>query len=350
MSIQLAGKSLPRNARIFSAIQPTGMFHLGNYFGAVRVWKDLTEKCHRDSTLIFATADLHAITVPQNPAELHQNRRSAIASIIASGVNPERAIIYHQSSVMEHAYLNWILSCVTGMGLLNRMTQWKSKAHIQKFSEAEVGKVKLGLFAYPVLQAADILLYRSTHVPVGEDQGQHLELCRTVAENFNKLVDHDYFAKPTTLFAPIKKISSLKSPEKKMSKSDPDDLSKIFITDDPVDILKKINKATTDSVEGGISHTWQSRPGIANLFAILSACRRVDVADVANDVAHLSKRDLKHLVAEELIRELEEPRKMYNEIVRDEEKLDRLVLSGTEKARAMAHTTVCDVKRLIGLN
>ena len=226
--------------KIFSGVQPTGNLHLGNYLGAIKNFVDLNND--KDNKCIFCVVDLHAITVRQDPKELKNNIRETVATFIASGIDPKKSIIFNQSSVAAHAEGAWILSCVARMGWLNRMTQFKEKAGKDK------EKASIGLYSYPVLMAADILLYDATHVPVGDDQKQHLELCRDIAHKFNNDFDVENFLQvPEPLIQKeFSRIMSLKDGSKKMSKSELSDLSRINLTDDKDQIINKIKKAKTD--------------------------------------------------------------------------------------------------------
>ena len=228
--------------KIFSGVQPTGNLHLGNYLGAIKNFVDLNNNDKNDC--IFCVVDLHAITVNQNPKELRRNIRETVATFIASGINPKKSIIFNQSKVSAHSEVSWILSCVARMGWLNRMTQFKEKAGKDK------EKASIGLYSYPVLMAADILLYDTTHVPVGDDQKQHLELCRDIAQKFNKDYEvDDFFKVPEPLIQKqFSRIMSLKDGVKKMSKSELSDLSRINLTDDKDQIASKIKKAKTDTL------------------------------------------------------------------------------------------------------
>lgn len=335
--------AIPANSRIFSGIQPTGQFHLGNYFGAIRNWRDLQDTT--DSELYFFTADLHSLTVPQDYKHLNEQRIEAFASILACGIDPNRAIVYHQSQIPEITKLTWILSCFTSMGMLNRMTQWKSKASLKDSSD--LGKVKLGLFSYPVLMAADILSVNSTHVPVGLDQSQHLELTREIAQAFNKAVSNDYFNLPKTLLTETKKIVSLKDPLKKMSKSDKDPLSKVFITDSSEEINLKFKKAVTDSIDGPLSI--ENRPAIGNLITILAACENKSIDQTLLECKYLSKGQLKEKVSNAVIEELKEPRRYYLELMGDPIKLEKLANEGSEKARERIDKTCKEVSKLVGM-
>lgn len=345
---------IPDKSVILSGIQPTGAFHLGNYFGAVRNWRDFQRRIVRDdidSQLMFFVADLHSLTVPQNYKQLADQRAEAYASLIACGLDPNQATIYFQSEVPEVPKLQWILSCICGMGNLNRMTQWKSKSKVAAdadFSD-ELHRLKLGLFTYPVLMAADVLAFNATHVPVGYDQSQHLELTRTLAETFNRVTDSNFFNIPKTMLAPTMKVLSLKNPDKKMSKSDPDNLSKIFITEDAKSISKKFSKALTDSIEGKLTYDPQNRPALSNLIAILAAAEGKPIDQVAKLVEDLTKKELKDAVTKSVVRELAEPAAKYKELMRDRESLDRISRDGSEKARAVAAQNLKEVSKLVGM-
>src|SRR5471030_824801 len=249
--------------RVFSGVQPTGNLHLGNYLGAIRNWVPLQDQAET----IFCIVDLHAITQPQDPAQLRAQTREVTAACIAAGIDPERSIIFNQSAVAGHSELGWLLGCYTPLGWLNRMTQFKEKAGKQRDNAA------LGLYAYPVLMAADILLYKATHVPVGEDQKQHLELARDIAGAFNRRYGVELFPLPEPqIFGPATRVMSLRDGSKKMSKSDSSDYSRINMTDDAAMVELKIRKAKTDPAplpddEAGLA----ARPEAANLLGIYAA-------------------------------------------------------------------------------
>src|SRR5580700_10000663 len=249
--------------RIFSGVQPTGNLHLGNYLGAIRNWVTL----QRDYDCIFCIVDLHALTLPQDPAQLRAQTREVTAAYIAAGIDPERCIIFNQSMVAAHAELAWLLSCLTPLGWLNRMTQFKEKAGKQR---EEAG---LGLYAYPVLMAADIILYKATHVPVGEDQKQHLELARDIAGAFNRRYGVEFFPLPEPMiFGTATRVMSLRDGTKKMSKSDTSDYSRINMTDDAEAIAQKIRKARTDPAPLPDSEKgFEGRPEAENLVNIFAA-------------------------------------------------------------------------------
>src|SRR5207245_5025761 len=249
--------------RIFSGIQPTGNLHLGNYLGAIRNWVAL----QHDYDCIFCIVDLHALTQPQNPDELRQATREVTAAYIAAGIDPERCIIFNQSTISAHAELAWLLGCLTPLGWLNRMTQFKEKAGKQRENAG------LGLYAYPVLMAADILLYKATHVPVGEDQKQHVELARDIAGAFNRRYERDFFPLPEPqIFGEATRVMSLRDGTKKMSKSDSSDYSRLNMTDDADTIRQKIRKAKTDPhpMPSTIAEV-ETRPEAANLLGIYAA-------------------------------------------------------------------------------
>lgn len=347
---------LPDNSTILSGIQPTGTFHLGNYFGAIKSWHDLNDLVQmnsNNSSLFFFVADLHSLTVAQDFEVLQEQRLEAFASIIACGIDPNFSTIYYQSTIPEITSIQWVFSCFTGMGYLNRMTQWKAKANLNDRASVtdntSLGKVKLGLFGYPVLMASDVLTFGATHVPVGQDQSQHLELTRDIAETFNKAVGKPYFKMPKTLLTPTKKILSLKNPLKKMSKSDKEPLSKIFITDSPSEIIKKFNKATTDSLEGKLTFDLDNRPGVSNLISILAAVKNESIEKVTKEIEDFSKKELKEYVAQSVIKELEEPSRKYHELMSNPGYLTKLSNQGTDKARSVANGTLKEVMKLTGM-
>lgn len=331
------------NSTIYSAIQPTGRFHLGNYLGAVRVWRDLCEVAPDSATVVYGVADLHAMTIPKPAQELKKLRYEAIASILSTGIDSERAIVYHQSGLTQHSELNWILSCISGVGYLNRMTQWKSKSDGSD-------SASLGLFAYPVLQAADILLFKSSQVPVGDDQSQHLELCRHVAEQFNKRFG-ETFPLPTTILAPTKKILSLKNPAKKMSKSDPDQMATIYITDTPDEIHKKVKKAVTDSISDRFNFDPGNRPGVSNMINTISGIQRKSVEQVEHDLVGVQDhKAFKDYVTTVLVEEFKAPREEYERLVKDPHYLHGVVQRGNERARTIAERTTKQVRKNCGLD
>lgn len=348
---KLNANDVPNKSVIFSMVQPTGKFHLGNYLGSVRVWKDLCDLKQPETKLLFGAADLHAITVPiPDGARLREQRVEAVASILSVGVDPLKAELFYQSQVHQHAELHWILSTLAPMGLLNRMTQWKSKSNLNNVNDEEsLGKVKLGLFSYPVLQAADILLYRSTHVPVGEDQAQHLELTRTLAQTFNKTFGKNVFPLPSTLLAPTKRILSLANPSSKMSKSDKNQNATIYLNDDADTIIKKIRKAVTDSISDKFYYDPAERPGVSNLINVVSGVRRLPVSEIESDIANIrSHSDFKNYVSEVLVEELKEPRERFNLYMSDPAHLENITKKGAHNASELAEANLKTIKNLMG--
>ncbi|ANZ75646.1 BA75_02131T0 [Komagataella pastoris] len=343
---KVVSTKLPHGSTVFSMIQPTGLFHLGNYFGAVRVWKQLANPSNSHSHLMFGVADLHSITLPQDPLKLNDSIETSIASLIACGLDPEHCNLFVQSRIPQHVQLNWILSCITPMGQLNRMTQFKSKAGLKS---EDIGSAKLGLFTYPVLQAADILIYKSTHVPVGQDQAQHLELTRDIAQLFNNTVGHEYFPLPSTMLAPTQKIVSLKNPSRKMSKSDPDELSKIFFNESSKNIVHKINKAVTDSIEGPLYYSEEERPGISNLISLISAVTGQSIENIEHQISDFTKAQLKDYASSLIINELREPSYRYKQIKDDHALLEKIAIEGSRIASEKAQKTIDEVYSLVGL-
>lgn len=346
---------VPPNSRVFSLVQPTGKIHLGNYLGALRNWKEISNSDSPGTEFIFGTADLHSITIPYDPKELKQFRYEAIAGILSSGIDASKCTVYHQSSVPEHCELNWILTCLTSMGALNRMTQWKLKTKIEQndtiFDDEIMGKTKAGLLCYPILQAADILLYKSTHVPVGDDQSQPLELCRDIANTFNNRFQSGFFPLPQTLLTPAKKILALRNPVKKMSKSDKDQSLSLYMTESPESIAKKIRKAQTDSIQGKIYFDPENRPGVSNLINIISGLTQKSIDDTVKDLEWIQDhKQLKDHVTDLIVEEFSESRHTFNQLMGDLAHIDRICQQGTEKARAIASQNIRDIKKLTGLD
>lgn len=336
--------TIPPNARIFSLIQPTGKIHIGNYLGALSNWKHLANSTSPSQTLIFGVADLHALTVPRDPADLKRSRRQVLATILAAGISPEKCCIYFQSSLNMHTELAWYLTCLTSMGLLNRMTQYKEKGTLAAVS----GKVNAGIFTYPILMAADILLHRATHVPVGHDQVQHLELARLLADSFAKQFGTRIFPSPQPLLSEQRRILLLRNTASKMSKSDPKLC--LFIYDDENTIASTIKRAVTDSIEGPITYDPVRRPGVSNLINIVLGLLGKDVAStVAGMLWMKSHSDLKTYVADMVIAEFRPQRNQYMELVRDTEYLEAVSARGHERARVSALETMNKVREAIGL-
>lgn len=338
---------IPQN--IFSGIQPTGVPHLGNYLGALQRWVELQNEAADDTTLIYSLVDLHAITVRQEPAQLRKWKNESFAMLLAVGLNPKRSIIFHQSAVSAHSELMWILSCQASTGYLSRMTQWKEKAAGERENSE---KLKLGLFSYPVLQAADVLVHRATHVPVGHDQAQHLEFAREVANGFNHVYGEGILLPPNTLISPAKRIMSLTDPNLKMSKSHANPKSRILLTDSEEEIRGKIKAAITDS-ETNITYDPERRPGISNLlemvYYISVKGQYHSIEDVVKEMDGVSFRVFKELVAANVEGTVRPIRERYGELVCKEDYLSGIALAGAEKAAMSAEATLKSVKAAIGL-
>ncbi|EMD67640.1 hypothetical protein COCSADRAFT_81571 [Bipolaris sorokiniana ND90Pr] len=369
---------------IFSGIQPTGIPHLGNYLGALRQWVRLQDEASPDTTLLFSVVDLHAITIKQDACELATWRKEMLASLLAVGLDPKRCIIFTQSSVKQHAELMWILSCGASMGYLGRMTQWKAKLSLPADSSPldpsnNKDALKLGLFSYPVLQAADILLYNTTHVPVGEDQAQHLEFTRELAIGFNHVYSSPSSSSssssspaaggaaaplltiPQTLLSPAKRIMSLTDPTKKMSKSDPRPKSRILLSDSREEIFAKVKSALTDSVEG-VSYDREMRPGVSNLVDLLWHFEGGDIKgggegkagspeELARDLRDLSMRALKERVADTVDVGISGVRERYLEMMRGDRQAElvRHAEQGAQRAEEIAESTMVRVRNALGI-
>ncbi|KAK9236712.1 hypothetical protein V1525DRAFT_457357 [Lipomyces kononenkoae] len=349
----LRGQIRRKGSTVFSGIQPTGVAHLGNYLGALRAWGQVSASTPaRFDTALFSVMDMHALTVPPPPDKLREYKRTAAALIIASGVDPENCIVYVQSEVPGHAELCWILSCFSDFGYLNRMTQWKSKMNLNASSSVmddAVQNLRLGLFAYPVLQAADILLYKATHVPVGEDQVQHLEFSRHIGKRFNSAYDTNLFPLPKVLLTPTPRVMSLRDPAKKMSKSDPAEHSRIMINDPPDLIRSKIKRAITDG-DKSVTYDPANRAGVANLIDMVAGLQGRTPEDVEKDVKHFGGHaELKDFVADVISTELQPVRERFESLSSDPEYLDRLLRRGAQRAADIAHATLKDVKRTVGI-
>ncbi|HYB54959.1 MAG TPA: tryptophan--tRNA ligase [Alphaproteobacteria bacterium] len=326
--------------RIFSGVQPTGNLHLGNYLGAIRNWVRLQD----DYACIFCVVDLHAITQWQEPAELRASTREVTAGMVAAGIRPERCILFNQSQVSAHAELAWIFNCVARMGWLNRMTQFKEKAGKHRENASA------GLYVYPNLMAADILLYKATHVPVGEDQKQHLELCRDIAQKFNSDYKVDFFP----LIEPIilgeaSRVMSLRDGTKKMSKSDPSDYSRINMTDDADAIVQKIRKAKTDPDPlPGDPVELVNRPEAANLVGIYAALADLATAEVClrYDGAMFSR--FKEELAELAVAKLGPIGAEMKRLKADAAYVDSILKAGAARAREIAIPILSEVQEIVG--
>ncbi len=329
--------------KIFSGVQPSGNLHLGNYLGAIKNFVDLQNQ--KETECIYCIVDLHAITVKQEPRELKKNIRETLATFIASGLDYEKSIIFNQSSVTAHSEGAWILSCIARMGWLNRMTQFKEKAGKDK------EKASVGLYAYPVLMAADILLYDSTHVPVGHDQKQHLELCRDIAQRFNSDFNVEDFLKvPEPLIQKnFSRIMSLKDGMKKMSKSDPSDLSRINLTDEKDLIVNKIKKAKTDNMPmPTIEANLEKRPEVENLLGIYSSLSNQTLDQSKKEFDGKNFSDFKEKLSDLLVEKITPISKEIKKLLNDEKNLDHILYDGSQKADKIASKKIKKIKQIIG--
>jgi tryptophanyl-tRNA synthetase len=327
--------------RIFSGVQPTGNLHLGNYLGAIKNWVSL----QKDFECIFCIVDLHAITIKQDPKELENNTIEVTAAYLASGIDPKKTIIFNQSSVSAHTELTWLLSCFTPIGWLNRMTQFKEKAGKRKDNAV------LGLYSYPVLMASDILSYKATHVPVGEDQKQHLELARDIAGVFNQTYNIDFFPLPKPqIFGTATRVMSLRNGENKMSKSDESDYSRINITDNNDLINLKIQKAKTDPHPlPSKKEELENRPETVNLLGIYSALKNEKFEKTMREMSGKDFSSFKKLLAELVISEIEPISKKMNDYLKNKDYLKKILKEGAEKADYISSRNLLEIKKIIGL-
>ena len=329
--------------KIFSGVQPTGNLHLGNYLGAIKNFVNLS--VDNQNECIFCVVDLHAITVNQNPKDLRKNIRETVATFIASGIDPNKSIIFNQSKVSAHAEVAWILGCTARMGWLNRMTQFKEKAGKEK------EKVSIGLFSYPVLMAADILLYDTSHVPVGDDQKQHLELCRDIAIKFNNdfKVDNFLTVPEPLIQKQFSRIMSLKDGLKKMSKSEISDLSRINLMDEKDVMVNKIKKAKTDthpipSTIGGL----QERPEARNLLGIYSSLNDFTLEQSIKEFSGKNFSELKENLSQVLVDKIIPISLEIKKLLTEKSYLDQILLEGSRKAENIASEKLKKIQKIIG--
>jgi tryptophanyl-tRNA synthetase len=326
--------------RVLSGIQATGdSFHFGNYLGALRQWVDLQD----DYEPFFFIADLHSLTVPQDPKVLRERFVRCAAQLIAMGIDPERSAVFLQSHVPEHTQLTWVLECITGFGEARRMTQFKDKSAKEGESAASVG-----LFAYPILQAADILLYRPKYVPVGEDQRQHLELTRDLAQRFNHRYKKTFPLPEPYILKSTGRILDLQNPAAKMSKTNSGASGIIELLDDPKVSAKKIRSAVTDS-ETEVRYDEEVKPGVSNLLTIYSALTGTAVADLEQQYAGKGYGDFKGDLADVVVDFVTPFRDRTNELLNDRAELDGVLARGAEQAREIASRTLADVYDRVGL-
>ena len=326
--------------RIFSGVQPTGNLHLGNYLGAIRNWVDL----QAGHECIYCVVDLHAITVPQDPVELTSSTREVTAALLASGIDPDHSVLFNQSCVPQHAELAWIFNCVARLGWLNRMTQFKEKAGKNRENAT------VGLYAYPTLMAADILAYKATHVPVGDDQKQHLELTRDIAQAFNAMFDEEFFPLPEPqILGKATRVMSLRDGNAKMSKSDPSDYSRISLQDDADAISQKVKKAKTDpeplpsEMEG-----LEDRPEARNLVTIYAALANKDESAVLAEFGGQGFGVFKPALAELAVSSLSPITGEMNRLMQDQAYLDGILAKGADRAHAISQPIMADIRRLVG--
>ena len=321
--------------KVFSGVQPTGNMHIGNYLGAFRNWVALQEKYDA----IYCVVDLHALTVPADPVVLYENRLDAARVLLAVGIDPDRSLFYLQSQVPQHAELSWILSTMMPTGVLNRMTQFKEKS--------DRAGANLGLYSYPVLMAADILLHRADLVPVGDDQRQHLEMTRDLAQRFNHRFG-DVFPIPDALIPETSaRVMSLVDPIQKMSKSEVNERSRILIVDGPDAIRKKIGSSVTDS-DPDVRYDWDAKPGISNLLEIMAGCTGSAIADLVDEYGSGGYKNFKDAVAEAVVAELAPVRARYRELTLAD--VARLMQRGALDARTQAEGYQQQVRRSVGLD
>ena len=329
--------------KIFSGVQPTGNLHLGNYLGAIKNFVKLNNDNENDC--VFCVVDLHAITVKQDPKILRNNTRETVATFVASGINPKKSIIFNQSKVTSHSEAAWILSCIARTGWLSRMTQFKEKAGKDK------EKASVGLYSYPVLMAADILLYDSTHVPVGDDQKQHLELCRDIAQKFNNDFEVENFFKiPEPLIQKeFSRIMSLKDGTKKMSKSELSDLSRINLTDDTDQIINKIKKAKTDPLPmPSNKEELDKRPEAKNLIGIYSSLTDSALEKSINEFSGKNFSEFKDSLSQVLVDKIQPISKEIKKLLKEKNFLDQILSQGSEKADKIASNKVKKIHEIIG--
>ncbi len=327
---------------VFSGVQPTGNLHLGNYLGALKNFVSL----QKNMDCIYCVVDLHAITTFQNPKELKNNILETTASFLATGLNPNKSIIFNQSSVSAHSELAWIFNCVSRVGWLNRMTQFKDKAGSDK------EKASVGLYIYPNLMAADILLYKATHVPVGADQKQHLELSRDIAQKFNNDFNcKDFFPLPEPLILKnISRVMSLRDGTKKMSKSEESDYSRINLKDSADEIVKKIKKAKSDSesIPDNLK-SLEKKPEALNLLNIYSEVSRINLEKALKEMAGKEYSFIKSKLADLLISEISPVGKEINKLMNDKAYLLQILKKGTEKASIKAEENLKNIREKVGL-
>ena len=339
-------KSKQPSKRIFSGIQPTGNLHIGNYLGAIKNWIKLQE----EDDCIYSIVDLHAMTVPNNLLDIKNSTLEVAAAVIASGIDPKKSILFNQSNVPQHTELAWIFNCIARIGWLNRMTQFKEKAGKKK------DNATVGLFNYPVLMAADILLYKATHVPVGEDQKQHLELTRDIAISFNatfkKSLNKDFFHLPEPIIlGPAKRIMSLRDGKSKMSKSDISDSSRINLMDHKDQIYLKIKRAKTDQfpIPDNLDDL-DDRPEALNLINIYASFSNNSVQETLQQFSGKGFSQFKESLSDLIINEISPIAKEMKHLMNNKDEIIKVLIDGSSKAKLIANEVLIDVKKIIGIN
>ncbi|OWF47575.1 tryptophan--tRNA ligase, mitochondrial-like [Mizuhopecten yessoensis] len=322
--------------RVFSGIQPTGIPHIGNYFGAIKNWIRLQDT---HSSVMYSIVDLHSVTVPQDPAILRENIMSMTACLLACGIDPDRGILFQQSQVPYHTELAWILGCQCTLSRLAHLPTWKEKSAATK-------DALLGLYTYPVLQAADILLYKGTEVPVGEDQFCHIELARALAKLFNNRFGH-LFPQPSILLTDLPRIKSFRQPDKKMSKSEANPNSRIDLTDSPDEIRRKVKKAVVDS-HSELTYDTDNRPGISNLIGLECAITQKSPSQVCEENTGVLTGQYKLKLADLLIEELTPIRLQMERLLSDRHHLSGVIKKGRDRAMEIAEPNIAEVKSLVG--
>lgn len=323
---------------IFSGVKPSGIPSIGNYLGAIRNWRDL----QHEYNCLYCVVDLHALTERTDPKELKKKSMDLFALYIALGIDPDESIIYYQSHVPEHTQLTWILNCYTYMGELNRMTQYKEK------SQKNVTNLNAGLFTYPVLMAADILLFQTDLVPVGEDQKQHLEIARDIGERFNNIYGNVFTIPDVYTGKTGARIMGLQDPTSKMSKTADDAKDAIFLLDEPDVIMNKIKRSITDS-DGEIYFDVDKKPGISNLLNIYSSIKKISIEDAVKEFGSFGYGDFKKAIAETVIDELTPAREKFYDLMKNKDYLDTLAVQNAAKASSIAQRTLKKVYKKIGL-
>ncbi|MEI8143178.1 MAG: tryptophan--tRNA ligase [Candidatus Berkelbacteria bacterium] len=324
---------------IFSGVQPTGVLHIGNYFGALKQWVKLQNDTDK---MIYCIVDMHAITVPQEPAVLKQNITKIAAWLLAMGIDPEKSILFVQSDRPEHTELMWILNTMTGMGQLERMTQYKEKS--SKYENTMIGA---GLFNYPTLMAADILLYKATHVPVGDDQKQHLELTRDLAERFNSKYGSSFVVPEPIISQSGARVMGLDDPSKKMSKSADSPLNFISLDDTDEVIRNKVKRAVTDS--GNEIKSGADKPAMSNLLEIFAEATGKTIAEIESEFVGKGYGEFKEALAEAIIACLKPIRERYERIIQDPAKIHQILAQGATKIEAEARSNIAEIKKKVGL-